>query len=199
MSYLNAKRLSLSDISRKLETKRVWASAGEYLNKSTLKTLARCVSGCELPDEFVQKEHLKSEEMSLETLRQEQFWVRTSKLQCIPGIPLVFMMLWLRVSQLWITCGSRIVASEGMYIIFYSFDEWTKVSALVISHFPGLSFLFLKLKWETFLTIFNLYLLEEVFSLMLADRLHICHFINEWWADHHCLKISHDSKESWFI
>ena len=36
-----------------MEARRFWPSGGEYLNKSTLKTLARCVSGSELPDEFV--------------------------------------------------------------------------------------------------------------------------------------------------
>jgi hypothetical protein len=41
-----------SDVVDKM-SRRFWPSAGEYLNKSTLKTLARCVSGCELPDEFV--------------------------------------------------------------------------------------------------------------------------------------------------
>ncbi|KAJ5793509.1 hypothetical protein N7457_000108 [Penicillium paradoxum] len=53
ISYLNAKRMKLSDITEKVEARRFWPSGGEYLNKSTLKTLARCVSGCELPDEFV--------------------------------------------------------------------------------------------------------------------------------------------------
>ena len=53
ISYLHAKRLNLGDTTEKVEARRFWPSGGEYLNKSTLKTLARCVSGCELPDEFV--------------------------------------------------------------------------------------------------------------------------------------------------
>lgn len=53
ISYLRAKRRKLGDTAEKVEARRFWPSGGEYLNKSTLKTLARCVSGCELPDEFV--------------------------------------------------------------------------------------------------------------------------------------------------
>ncbi|KAJ5826722.1 hypothetical protein N7447_003485 [Penicillium robsamsonii] len=53
ISYLHAKRLNLGDITEKVEARKFWPSGGEYLNKSTLKTLAQCVSGCELPDEFV--------------------------------------------------------------------------------------------------------------------------------------------------
>ncbi|KAJ5920094.1 hypothetical protein N7516_010952 [Penicillium verrucosum] len=53
ISYLHAKRMNLGDTTEKVEARRFWPSGGEYLNKSTLKTLARCVSGCELPDEFV--------------------------------------------------------------------------------------------------------------------------------------------------
>lgn len=45
--------MNLGDTTEKVEDRRFWPSGGEYLNKSTLKTLARCVSGCELPDEFV--------------------------------------------------------------------------------------------------------------------------------------------------
>ncbi|CAI7615909.1 unnamed protein product [Penicillium crustosum] len=53
ISYLHAKRTNLGDTTEKVEARRFWPSGGEYLNKSTLKTLARCVSGRELPDEFV--------------------------------------------------------------------------------------------------------------------------------------------------
>lgn len=32
-----------------METRKFWPSGGAYLHSSTLKVLARCVSGCELP------------------------------------------------------------------------------------------------------------------------------------------------------
>ncbi|KAJ5936761.1 hypothetical protein N7466_003211 [Penicillium verhagenii] len=38
---------------RKALSQRLWPSGAEYLHKYTLQTLARCVSGFELPDEFV--------------------------------------------------------------------------------------------------------------------------------------------------
>lgn len=53
ISHLHAKRLNLGDTTEKVEAQGFWPAGGQYLNKSTLKTVARCVSGCELPDEFV--------------------------------------------------------------------------------------------------------------------------------------------------
>lgn len=50
---MNAKRLEQRDITHKIETRRFWPSNGEYLNKSTLKSLSRCVSGHDLPDQFI--------------------------------------------------------------------------------------------------------------------------------------------------
>lgn len=43
---------SLGDITEKVESRRFWPSDGETLDQSTPKTLARCVSGHRLPDEF---------------------------------------------------------------------------------------------------------------------------------------------------
>ncbi|KAJ5939216.1 hypothetical protein N7466_002350, partial [Penicillium verhagenii] len=54
ISYLHAKRMDLGDTAEKVEARRFWPSSGEYLNRSTLRTLARCVSGCELPAQFVE-------------------------------------------------------------------------------------------------------------------------------------------------
>lgn len=53
ISYLNAKRKRLEFATNKIETRRFWPSGGEYIHKSTLNTLARCVSGHELPDHVV--------------------------------------------------------------------------------------------------------------------------------------------------
>ncbi|KAJ5172130.1 hypothetical protein N7492_004723 [Penicillium capsulatum] len=54
ISYLQAKKLQLTDVTEKVEAKRFWPSEGAYLHKSTLKILARCVSGCELPDDLTE-------------------------------------------------------------------------------------------------------------------------------------------------
>ncbi|KAJ5578387.1 uncharacterized protein N7459_007351 [Penicillium hispanicum] len=54
ISYLQAKKLQLADVTEKVEAKRFWPSEGAYLHKSTLKTLARCVSGSELPDDLTE-------------------------------------------------------------------------------------------------------------------------------------------------
>lgn len=54
ISYLQAKKLQLADVTEKVEAKRFWPSEGAYLHKSTLKTLARCVSGSELPGDLAE-------------------------------------------------------------------------------------------------------------------------------------------------
>lgn len=45
--------MQLTDVTEKVEAKRFWPSEGAYLHKSTLMTLARCVSGCDLPEDLV--------------------------------------------------------------------------------------------------------------------------------------------------
>jgi hypothetical protein len=49
ISYLNAKRRGMGNVTVPMETRKFWPSGGAYLHSSTLKVLARCVSGCELP------------------------------------------------------------------------------------------------------------------------------------------------------
>ncbi|CAG8923374.1 unnamed protein product [Penicillium salamii] len=49
ISYLWCKRNSVTCLDRKVQSKRFWPSGGSYLEKSTLQTLARCISGCEIP------------------------------------------------------------------------------------------------------------------------------------------------------
>ncbi|CAG8378561.1 unnamed protein product [Penicillium salamii] len=51
ISCLNVKQQSLTT-SASIQTNRFWRSGGEYFNRLTLKTLARCVSGSENADEF---------------------------------------------------------------------------------------------------------------------------------------------------
>ncbi|EPS31126.1 hypothetical protein PDE_06081 [Penicillium oxalicum 114-2] len=53
ISYLNAKRQNMADLSVPLETKQFWPSPGGYLHESTLRIMARSVSGCELPPPLV--------------------------------------------------------------------------------------------------------------------------------------------------
>ncbi|KXG48897.1 uncharacterized protein PGRI_027670 [Penicillium griseofulvum] len=51
IAYLNAKSRGANDaVAKKVETTRFWPSGGDHLNRSTLVTLARCVSGSELPE-----------------------------------------------------------------------------------------------------------------------------------------------------
>ncbi|CAG8296522.1 unnamed protein product [Penicillium nalgiovense] len=51
IAYLNAKSRGANDaVARKVEATRFWPSGGEYLDRSTLVTLARCVSGSKLPE-----------------------------------------------------------------------------------------------------------------------------------------------------
>ncbi|CAG7946296.1 unnamed protein product [Penicillium nalgiovense] len=51
IAYLNAKSQGANDaVAKKVEATRFWPSGGEYLDRSTLVTLARCVSGSELPE-----------------------------------------------------------------------------------------------------------------------------------------------------
>ncbi|CAG8378583.1 unnamed protein product [Penicillium salamii] len=51
VSYLRAKRLNRIDPS--IKAKRYWPLRGKYLNRSTLKTFGKCVTGYDLPDEFI--------------------------------------------------------------------------------------------------------------------------------------------------
>lgn len=46
--------MQLVDVTRKAEAKRFWPSEGAYLHKSTLKNLARGVSGCDLPNDLIE-------------------------------------------------------------------------------------------------------------------------------------------------
>ncbi|KAJ5504113.1 hypothetical protein N7463_006987 [Penicillium fimorum] len=65
IGYLNAKSRGASDaVAKKVEATRFWPSAGEYLNRSTLVTLARCVSGSELPKSLVQDKTFDSGDTS---------------------------------------------------------------------------------------------------------------------------------------
>ncbi|CAG8379831.1 unnamed protein product [Penicillium salamii] len=50
ISYLWAKRHLVAGLDQKVESKRFWPSAGTYLERSTLQTLARCISGCQIPE-----------------------------------------------------------------------------------------------------------------------------------------------------
>ncbi|KAJ5143358.1 uncharacterized protein N7515_002145 [Penicillium bovifimosum] len=55
LAYLNAKGRGASDaVAKKVEATRFWPCTGEYLNGSTLVTLARSVLGSELPEYLVQ-------------------------------------------------------------------------------------------------------------------------------------------------
>lgn len=45
--------MQLTNVTEKVEAKRFWPSEGAYLHKSTLTTLGRCVSGCDLPEDLV--------------------------------------------------------------------------------------------------------------------------------------------------
>ncbi|KAJ5679974.1 hypothetical protein N7462_008218 [Penicillium macrosclerotiorum] len=53
VSYLWAKKRELPNIAEKVETRKFWPSGGDYLRKSTLQTMARCISGCEIPDNLL--------------------------------------------------------------------------------------------------------------------------------------------------
>ncbi|KAJ5576462.1 hypothetical protein N7535_003388 [Penicillium sp. DV-2018c] len=65
IAYLNAKSRGASDaVAKKVEATHFWPSAGEYLNRSTLVTLARCVSGSELPESLVQDKTFDSGDTS---------------------------------------------------------------------------------------------------------------------------------------
>ncbi|KAJ5475290.1 hypothetical protein N7539_008356 [Penicillium diatomitis] len=59
MSYLNAKRQNVVNLSVPLETKQFWPSPGGYLHESTLKIMARSVSGCELPPPLISGQTFK--------------------------------------------------------------------------------------------------------------------------------------------
>ncbi|OJJ43919.1 hypothetical protein ASPZODRAFT_145056 [Penicilliopsis zonata CBS 506.65] len=54
LSYLDAKRSNLRDVTTKAETGRFWPSGGVDFRKPTLTALARCVSGCEIPDSLIE-------------------------------------------------------------------------------------------------------------------------------------------------
>ncbi|KAL3465565.1 hypothetical protein BJX64DRAFT_285496 [Aspergillus heterothallicus] len=62
ISYLHAKRNGSLAIQKKVDTKRFWPTMGRYLNNSTLVTLARCVSGCDLPASLVNGQTFESED-----------------------------------------------------------------------------------------------------------------------------------------
>ncbi|KAJ6016929.1 hypothetical protein N7451_000308, partial [Penicillium sp. IBT 35674x] len=53
ISYLWAKRRDLPTMDEKVEARKFWPSGGAYLQKSTLQTLARCVSGCKIPENLI--------------------------------------------------------------------------------------------------------------------------------------------------
>lgn len=52
ISYLWCKRNAVPGLDEKVESKRFWPSAGTYLERSTLQTLARCISGCQIPKDL---------------------------------------------------------------------------------------------------------------------------------------------------
>ncbi|KAJ5691499.1 hypothetical protein N7488_012234 [Penicillium malachiteum] len=54
ISYLNDKRFNTVTVTQKMESRRFWPSGGEYLQRSTMVTLARCISGCEIPEDLIQ-------------------------------------------------------------------------------------------------------------------------------------------------
>ncbi|KAJ5963987.1 uncharacterized protein N7479_003863, partial [Penicillium vulpinum] len=65
IAYLNTKSRGASDaVAKKVEATRFWPSAGEYLNRSTLVTLTRWVSGSELPEFLVQDKTFDSGDTS---------------------------------------------------------------------------------------------------------------------------------------
>lgn len=65
IAYLNAKSRGANDaVAKKVEATHFWPSAGEYLNRSTLVTLARCVSGSDLPKSLVQDKTFDSGDTS---------------------------------------------------------------------------------------------------------------------------------------
>ncbi|KAI9371257.1 hypothetical protein BJX61DRAFT_512154 [Aspergillus egyptiacus] len=54
ISYLYAKRRGDTSVKEKVDATRFWPTMGRYLNRSTLVTMARCISGCDLPPSFVE-------------------------------------------------------------------------------------------------------------------------------------------------
>ncbi|KAI9369358.1 hypothetical protein BJX61DRAFT_536488 [Aspergillus egyptiacus] len=61
ISYLHAKASGNTVVSEKVNRKDFWPTIGRYLHKSTLVTLARCVSGTELPPSLVEGKTFESE------------------------------------------------------------------------------------------------------------------------------------------
>jgi hypothetical protein len=61
ISYLYAKRNGNLAIQTKVDKTRLWPASGRYLNKTTLATLALCVSGCELPESLVDGQTFEAE------------------------------------------------------------------------------------------------------------------------------------------
>ncbi|KAL4886714.1 hypothetical protein BJY04DRAFT_213469 [Aspergillus karnatakaensis] len=53
ISYLAAKKAGSRLVDSKVDATKFWPTMGRYLRKSTLVTLARCVSGCDLPPSLV--------------------------------------------------------------------------------------------------------------------------------------------------
>ncbi|KAJ5549849.1 hypothetical protein N7535_002208 [Penicillium sp. DV-2018c] len=62
ISYMWGKRASVAGVEQKVESNRFWPSAGSYLQRSTLQTLARCVSGCEIPEYLTAEQTFTSSE-----------------------------------------------------------------------------------------------------------------------------------------
>ncbi|KAL4779098.1 hypothetical protein BJX76DRAFT_365523 [Aspergillus varians] len=62
ISCLYAKAKGKTTVSEKVKRKDFWPTMGRYLHKSTLVTLARCVSGAELPPSLVEGNTFESEE-----------------------------------------------------------------------------------------------------------------------------------------
>lgn len=65
IAYLHAKSHGVNDeIARKVEATRFWPSGADCLNRSTLITLARCVSGSDLPESLAQENTFDSHDDS---------------------------------------------------------------------------------------------------------------------------------------
>ncbi|KAJ5901536.1 hypothetical protein N7495_002064 [Penicillium taxi] len=60
VSYLWQKRRQTANamniLAEKTDARKFWPSGGAYLQKSTLQTLARCISGCEIPNDLIENQ-----------------------------------------------------------------------------------------------------------------------------------------------
>ncbi|KAL4788728.1 hypothetical protein BJX76DRAFT_3880 [Aspergillus varians] len=63
ISYLYAKRKGTITITDKVGKTKFWPTIGRYLNRSTLVTLARCISGCELPQSIIEGQTFEPKDM----------------------------------------------------------------------------------------------------------------------------------------